>query len=66
MQAQAELDSDLPIQVAKGTPWEFEAVLNNAACRGKVCKASIAAGGLHMLGLSARRLMDLWERLSQT
>jgi hypothetical protein len=51
--------SGLPTQVAKGIPWEFEAALGNAACRGEVCKASIAAGGLHKLGSSARRLMDL-------
>jgi len=50
--------SGLPIQVAKDTPWEFGAALGNAACRGEVCKASTAAGGLHMLGSSARRLMD--------
>jgi len=78
LQAQADLDSQdarsacldegsgLPIQVAKGTPWEFEAGLDDAACLGEMCQASIAAGGLHMLGSSARRLMDLWERPSQT
>jgi hypothetical protein len=48
----------LPIQVAKGSPWEFEAALDNAACRGEGCKASIAADGLRMSGSSARRLMD--------
>jgi hypothetical protein len=51
--------SGLPTRAAKGIPWEFEAALDNAAYRGEVCKASIAAGGLHMLGSSARRLMDL-------
>jgi hypothetical protein len=48
----------LPIQVAKGSPWEFEAALDNAACRGEGCKASIAADGLRMSGSSAQRLMD--------
>jgi len=48
----------LPTRVAKDTPLEFGVALDNAACRGEVCKASIAADDLHMSGSSARRLMD--------
>ena len=49
----------LPIQGARGSPWEFGADPDNAACRGGVCRASTAAGDSHKLGSSGRRLMDL-------
>jgi hypothetical protein len=49
----------LPTQVAGDNPLEFGAALDNAACRGEVCKASIAVGDLGKSDWSGRRLMDL-------
>ena len=49
--------TDLPIQVATGRSGSEDAQ-GNAACRGEVCRASIAAGASR-LGSSRRRLMDL-------
>jgi hypothetical protein len=48
----------LPTQVARHIPLVFGVALGSAACRGEVCKASIAADGLRMSGSSARQLMD--------
>jgi hypothetical protein len=54
-----EEHNGLPTQVAGGNPLEFGAALDNAACRGEVCKASIAVGDLGKSDWSGRRLMDL-------
>lgn len=47
-----------PIQGAMGSPWVFGADPGSAACRGGVCRESIAVGDWRKSGSSGRRLMD--------